>query len=566
MSEQTINSTAGPEEKLPFDPKTLLVSLSRRWPYLLAVIVVSCILGFVLGNTFGTRSYSAGTLVKYNDQNDFVGDTDGPSMTTFIRLVTIPTNLAEVRDRLKLNASIEQLGRACGAYLQKGTKLMTIAATWDNPEMAANIANTLREVFFNSQRKIKKADMGQEMRELQDRLEKATAEYDKADKDLQAFKKANNIIDLGAETKNYVNQLSLLDRLYEAAQLQRESFRMGNATFDQLGTLNLSSNLPRTTDMNDLAALDMRIQMITSNMQSEEAYRLKEAQLLQKERDVKMAEKQKTLGLISEMEYQKVLTAYENLKAQQVDTEKLKEYQAQLQKALDDRVRQINRSRNKLQAKLETLPEVSAEYASLERYLQFHTNQKHKLEASLLEAQRRYSSSMSDFSSLGEATPPIAPSEENHKTIMVAVAFMGSLLGFVVIFAIELLNIKIKSGAEIPLKLSLPLLGALPKLGRGETIFPGRGETELIEDFRIMARRIRQFVPKRGARILLVSATHGEGTSQVLANLGLCYGRQDERVLLVDAQVRSASHDHELSELLLESEEEIKGLGGVPVL
>ena len=136
------------------------------------------------------------------------------------------------------------------------------------------------------------------------------------------------------------------------------------------------------------------------------------------------------------------------------------------------------------------------------------------------------------------------------------IAIAGIMMGSVLIIALEVLDTTIKSEEELSLKLALPVLGVLPKLRAGHLRFPGKRASAFIEPSKIVARSIRRIVPKKGARILMVSAQHGEGTTVVAANLASCFGRQDERVLLVDAQVRSVEDRHALRDLMQAADDE----------
>jgi capsular exopolysaccharide synthesis family protein len=111
------------------------------------------------------------------------------------------------------------------------------------------------------------------------------------------------------------------------------------------------------------------------------------------------------------------------------------------------------------------------------------------------------------------------------------------------------------------LKLPIALLGVVPKVSAGPSLFPENGDFAPLEQFRTIARRVRVAIDKKGARILIVSAQHGEGRSVVAANLASCYGRQDERVLVVDAQLRPVTGQHDLRGLIAEAEGPVTGLG-----
>jgi len=141
------------------------------------------------------------------------------------------------------------------------------------------------------------------------------------------------------------------------------------------------------------------------------------------------------------------------------------------------------------------------------------------------------------------------------------VAAAGSMLGFLLVLALELLDTTIRTRAELELKLGIPVLGLLPHEPRAVEREIGRADSSLIEKFRMLARTVRRLAPDRGARILVTSAMHGEGTTLVAANLALCLGRRDERVLLVCTEVRPEHDRSELRGLIFADDSPEQGLG-----
>jgi len=77
----------------------------------------------------------------------------------------------------------------------------------------------------------------------------------------------------------------------------------------------------------------------------------------------------------------------------------------------------------------------------------------------------------------------------------------------------ELLDRTVRSAGEAGVKLSAPLLGVVPF----ETTYRGvpRADERVPGPFRALAIRIMRNIPKRNARLLLISARQGEGVSTV---------------------------------------------------
>ena len=72
---------------------------------------------------------------------------------------------------------------------------------------------------------------------------------------------------------------------------------------------------------------------------------------------------------------------------------------------------------------------------------------------------------------------------------------------------------------------------------------------------------VRREVPKKNPVIMVTSTERWEGKTMVTANLGACMGRQDERVLLMDAEIRSVQSEIDLRYFISEKDKPLAGLG-----
>ena len=98
-------AASGP--KLPFDPVTILVGFVRRWKLLVAILVVSGILGALAAYMLGSQTFEAETIVLYmipEKVNDPTNRT--PPLSTQVQMVMINSNLDAVRAKLKLDVPL----------------------------------------------------------------------------------------------------------------------------------------------------------------------------------------------------------------------------------------------------------------------------------------------------------------------------------------------------------------------------------------------------------------------------------------------------------------------------
>jgi len=170
----------------------------------------------------------------------------------------------------------------------------------------------------------------------------------------------------------------------------------------------------------------------------------------------------------------------------------------------------------------------------------------------------------SDFMIISDALPPVYPVGSNKKIIAIAVAFLVFTTGFLIIFLLVFFEKRLRSPGEAAIKIRQRVTTVLPAYRRRDEVFPGeQRESIFIEQFRQLARNVRSKYPGPGAAFLIASTVSGEEKTLVTINLAAVLGRQDERVLILDGQVRKTTEDIKYSEIMFPEDvsDERFGLG-----
>ena len=585
---------------LPFEPFTLLIGLVRRWKILAIFFVVSVVFGIIAGITFGTRIYEAETVMLYTPEE---GTEEGlgrvPPLATQMHMVKIPSILEEVRERLKLATSLKALGRACTVNVERRTSLVIIRAQWDSAPKVAAIANTLRDVFIENQKQLAKENAGRELRDFEGRFQKVLNELEVADARLHEFITTNKVVDLDLEAKWNLEQLTSLELLLSNARVDRDTLELQKASLqEKIDALSAKEAKERATQAKTqgLADLNIRIERLRRAIHDDKVQRTDSVDMVKYKLAFERAQKLYEKGLISKAEYEETRADYERQEVEALDTEQIKEWKRQLKilekqvipekesfksesgemlhdlqlkslamelegVSMRQKVIHLDRERERIKARLEVLTDLQRKYVRLTREVTAGETEKKSLEAKLAKVRRDYESDASSFTVISDAKVPLFRLRSNRKMIVVAVVFLGNMIGFTLILGLELMDTTIKSGAELAQKFSLPVLGVIPKTKDDHDLFPDRDHFPLIEPFRVIIRRVRHLVPKNGARLMIVSVDPGEGKTMVATNLAAVLGRQDERVLLLDAQARALEHERDVSYLISEKDKPIIGLG-----
>lgn len=122
--------------------------------------------------------------------------------------------------------------------------------------------------------------------------------------------------------------------------------------------------------------------------------------------------------------------------------------------------------------------------------------------------------------------------------------FLGLILGVGLMFLVEALDTRVRSGSEISERLDLPLLARIPPPPRklasaDELVMLAKPASQHGESFRMLRTNLEFDLLSGEVRtILLTSAGPREGKSTTAANLAVAFARGGRRVALVDLDLR----------------------------
>jgi Mrp family chromosome partitioning ATPase len=509
MTDAAPDLAQGQEAQLPFEPRTILVGVWKaRW-LIVAWTTLSMVLGIGAGLALGSRIYQADTVLRYRG-TPRAGVVLPSDTSTFIfgaiQFAKVRANMEEVRRRLELPAAVETVSRAVDLQAVKGSSILTISARWETPEMAAAVANAMRDVFMDDQLGVR----------LRDDLARVNVLEQEARTSLAAIE----------------TQVPALEKEIEdlKAKLEEEQ-----------------ASSPQEVDpQRALQLVQLKIAQEQQRKQAELALNEAEANYL---RDENLF----GLKLISRDQLERSRRVYERAKAAVEDSPEVRRLKAEMERLqnqtlatggnrsptaslLDAMQRRLIESKMTQLAAQEKFTQATAERRRIEAMLTELTEGGSEAASGLPEGWRL---AESEYRVVTPAQVPIMPVDSNRKIFALAIAGLCSLMGLGVSLGRELLDTTIRSGAEMSLRLGMPSLAVLPDLPQNTRILPTVTDPAVVEIFGVLARRIRAAAPDPGARILVLSAVHGEGCSAVATNLAAVLGRQEGRVLLVDAAVRS---------------------------
>jgi capsular exopolysaccharide synthesis family protein len=146
---------------------------------------------------------------------------------------------------------------------------------------------------------------------------------------------------------------------------------------------------------------------------------------------------------------------------------------------------------------------------------------------------------------LEAAGPSSTPSYPIPSRFLASGLLACGLLGFGLAWLRELLDHRLRSVDEIAAALQLPVLGALPHSGdkqersQGGRLVAFAPRSPAAEAFRTLRTALHFGLAGRDVKVIVVtSPSPGDGKSTVASNLAIAMAQADQRVLLIDADLR----------------------------
>jgi capsular exopolysaccharide synthesis family protein len=150
----------------------------------------------------------------------------------------------------------------------------------------------------------------------------------------------------------------------------------------------------------------------------------------------------------------------------------------------------------------------------------------------------------SQVSIVDPAEAPRFPSDPNARNVILLGALLSLMAGCGLAFMIEFLDDTIKTPDDVKNKLGLPVIGVMPKLKEKDRFAEQlRDPRSSISEAFSSARTALQFSTAHGApRSLMVTGSRpSEGKTSTVTALGLAFASSGKRVLIIDADMRRPS-------------------------
>ncbi|MFN6518471.1 MAG: GumC family protein [Nostoc sp. CreGUA01] len=563
-------------------------AIKRRWPAAVSVFV--CVFIILQIATFFKRPYYlAEGKLKFQRTNTtssltgvgteigklepLVSDKSNPLNTEAEVIRSIPIikatiNQLNLKDNKNVSLTTKDFLQRLMVKEIKGADILTISYKDTNPEIAAQVVNTLIDVYLESNISGHRTQATTARKFIEKQLPNAELVVRQAEAELAVFKEKNKIVSLEEEANK---SLELITQLQQ--QISEAKSRFADAEAQTQG-------IKKQLKMNSEQAKIMTSLSQTSGVQDI----LKEIQQLESQlaarRTVFQDNHPEIINLVyklqslNELLQQRIKNVVGIDSLQPNNNLQLGELEQQLSARLVD----LESTRLGLASQITTLSNLQVAYKERLNNLPRLEQQQRQLERKVQAAQSTYSlllqklqeSRIAENQSLGNASV-ISEAEVPEESISspmfvyLSTGLLSSLAALAIVYVLEKIDKSIKTTEQAKELLNFTLLGVIPTFNQSKNSLAGNEEMELYnkrlmvrdaprspinEAYRMLRANLKFMSADKELKVIVItSSVPREGKSTVAANLAITMAQMERKILLVDADMRRPVQ-HKIWELI----------------
>ncbi|ABK18994.1 GumC family protein [Syntrophobacter fumaroxidans] len=402
---------------------------------------------------------------------------------------------------------------------ERDTTLVNVSFSSTDPAQARDFVNTLIQEFISWQMDKRMDAASSAKQQLEKQLEVVRIQLERAESNLNAFAQKSGIVSLSSNLNLIYHQLEEVNKALTVSQTER----IGK---ESVYLQSLKSGV---------SALPIVV----------------ESQMLQKLRAdyVALAGQYQEMYTIFKDDYPKLKT----LKARMVDIEKqIKEEENRMQHSLKNDYLASLKKEEALQKEAEEKKNLAMELndrATQFKILEREVETSKLIHQSLLERSKEIDANvgteLGNIQVVEYASLPLSPYKPDVRRNLLLAIVIGLIGGIGISFFLEYLDNTVKRVDEITDRFHIPVLGVLPLVENEDlhdldSLVKTRPKSSFAESIRTAKVSIQLSSPvdQPPRTFLITSTSAAEGKSAISSNLALAFAGSDEKVLLIDADLR----------------------------
>jgi uncharacterized protein involved in exopolysaccharide biosynthesis len=424
---------------VPVDLGRLIQALRRHWRVIPTCVAIGALAGLAAAALFVKPSYTARATILWEPSAS--ADPSDRSFLTQVDSIKLASNLKEVKRRLKLKLSVDDIKEKLNLLFDGQSHLVVVEATDTTSKGSVQLANTTVDVFLDYQRSIGRDRGSEHLKRLDGDILASQAQLRNARESYDVFRRELGVADFEVELKLQLQKVSDLKQQIELsgadAMTEEARQRSMNQEVRSQPVSSVAATSMSNPDAIALANLQTQLVGARSHLSADhpDVQRL-EAQVASLQQRVKSSPTM-VQGSVNVTQNAQHVALEAGITQSKVSREALLERQAGYKRLLeqaDQRLAQLSAAQGRAQQLLSAI-------ASDEAH-------KNELEALRVRTGDQVRSAAADFRVVTPATAPDKPNPSQRRALAVRFPLGSLVLALIAILGYELRGLRVHTARE----------------------------------------------------------------------------------------------------------------------